>query len=322
MSVYEANINTAMANASYFSNDLINDIALSATDASQRILIGAHTAQNAGMLIGSSNISFSVRGDTSASTFKWLVNNATEAMTLLGTGNLGIGRTSPSYKLDVLGATRIGVTGTTTSLHIGDSTYTSATYPRFISALDSTLAAGAQQSLLFGKSGTSYNSGEIWYKHVGDGSANNKIYMGLFGNGSVINILGGGNVGISTTTPSYKLHVVGDICASSDIIAYSDARFKDELQVIQDAFNKVIQLTGYTFKVRDSKTNEYDPKRHTGVLAQDVEKVLPEAISRDDNDILGVAYGNMAGLFIEAIKEVNAKIDALRTDFETYKKSM
>lgn len=114
-----------------------------------------------------------------------------------------------------------------------------------------------------------------------------------------------GRVGIKTTTPSYTLDVIGKIAASEDVLLYSDAKLKTDLKKIPSALEKVKQLTGYTFKRTDLNDTE---KRHVGVIAQDVEKVLPEVVNKDDNGILSVAYGNMIALLIEAIKELEEKI--------------
>jgi hypothetical protein len=117
-------------------------------------------------------------------------------------------------------------------------------------------------------------------------------------------------IGIGTSSPTEKLHVVGNILASGNITAYSDLRLKTDLQPIPDALVKVQSLTGYTYTRIDSG------ERHTGVVAQDVQKVLPEAVN-DTGEHLSVAYGNMVGLLIEAIKEQQAQIDDLKARLES-----
>ena len=69
------------------------------------------------------------------------------------------------------------------------------------------------------------------------------------------------------------------------------------------------QLRGVTFTRNDVEDLE---KRHTGVIAQELEVVLPEAVSEDNKGIKNVAYGNMVGLLIEAIKEQQAQIEELK----------
>lgn len=97
----------------------------------------------------------------------------------------------------------------------------------------------------------------------------------------------------------------GDVTASGDLTAFSDQSLKTELAVITDALERVKSLTGYTF----SRTDK--PGRHTGLIAQHVEEVLPEAVS-EVNDLKTVAYGNMMGLVVEAIKELSEKVNAIQ----------
>jgi len=86
--------------------------------------------------------------------------------------------------------------------------------------------------------------------------------------------------------------------------------FFDTWHPIQNALEKVTQLNGVTFTRNDQ---EDKTKRHAGVIAQEVEKVLPEVVSEDNQGIKNVAYGNMMGLMIEAIKELKAEIEELKS---------
>ena len=95
-----------------------------------------------------------------------------------------------------------------------------------------------------------------------------------------------------------------------DVTAYSDERLKDNIVEISDAMDKVSQLRGVTFTRKD------DGLASTGVIAQDVQKVLPEAIKEDDDGMLSVKYGNMVGLLIEGMKELKAENAELRAMIE------
>jgi hypothetical protein len=98
--------------------------------------------------------------------------------------------------------------------------------------------------------------------------------------------------------------VAGTIVASGNITAFSDIRLKKDLVQIPNALDKVQQLTGYTYTRIDSGIQE------TGLVAQDVQKILPEAIV--EGEYLSVAYGNLVGLLVEAIKELRAEVAALK----------
>ena len=102
------------------------------------------------------------------------------------------------------------------------------------------------------------------------------------------------------------------IWASNDIVAFSDARVKDNVEVVTNAIEKIQAIRGVTFTRKDAALEDKN-KRHAGVIAQEVLKVLPEVVSGTEEDMYSVAYGNMAALFIEAIKEQQLQIEELKT---------
>ena len=144
----------------------------------------------------------------------------------------------------------------------------------------------------------------------------------------------GGNVGIGNTTPAHKLRVTGTtslagavtdittlaagnttitgfINSTSTVTAVdfnstSDVRYKNNIVVIENALDKVNQLSGYTFTMNETG------EKSTGLIAQEVEKVLPEAVRGEDKKTL--SYGNMIGLLVEAIKEQGKKIEVLESE--------
>ena len=115
----------------------------------------------------------------------------------------------------------------------------------------------------------------------------------------------------TTTAISFRtamsLDISGNLTTFGDITAFSDARIKTNVTKIDNALDKVQQLNGYTFDRLD-----VTGPRQTGVIAQEVIKVLPEAVLGSEDTTYSVAYGNMMGLMIEAIKELNAKVTDLQ----------
>ena len=110
-----------------------------------------------------------------------------------------------------------------------------------------------------------------------------------------------GNVGIGgTSDATNKLKVTGSILATQDIIAFSDRRLKSNIERIEGALDKVCALGGYTFMMND--------KPSTGLIAQEVLEVLPEAVHGSEETHYSLAYGNMIGLLVEAVKELRALI--------------
>ena len=104
----------------------------------------------------------------------------------------------------------------------------------------------------------------------------------------------------------------GSITASGDVTAFSDITLKKNIESIPNALDKVLNLRGVTYNRIDI---ENEPKQ-SGVIAQEVEKVLPEVVHTNDDGIKSVSYGNMVGLLIEAIKEQQQQIDELKRKLE------
>lgn len=123
-----------------------------------------------------------------------------------------------------------------------------------------------------------------------------------------------GSVGLNVpgwgaTAMGYGLVANGDIFTTGAVVSQSDGRFKTDLKVINSPMQRLSGLTGYTYS---SKTKGGAGERCTGVLAQDVMAVLPEAVHTDEEGVMSVAYGNLAGLFIEAMKEMRTELQELR----------
>jgi hypothetical protein len=105
------------------------------------------------------------------------------------------------------------------------------------------------------------------------------------------------------------------LTCTGNITAYSDSRIKKNIEVITDALEKVNQLSGYTFERTDINVG-----RQTGVIAQEVKKVLPEAVTTTEDGMYTVAYGNMVGLLIESIKELTQQVADLKSQLQAVKK--
>ncbi len=114
-----------------------------------------------------------------------------------------------------------------------------------------------------------------------------------------------------TTTSSSGHWFNSSILSVGNVEAYSDIRLKENIETIPDALGKLNQLRGVTYDRTDIEC-----LRQTGVIAQEIQQVLPEAVSVADDEIgtLSVAHGNMVGLLIEAIKELNKKVDQLMSE--------
>lgn len=96
----------------------------------------------------------------------------------------------------------------------------------------------------------------------------------------------------------------GSWVSVSDITAFSDARTKENVVTVNNALDKVLQLRGVYYNRIGEDT------KSLGVIAQETQFILPEVVKEQNDGMLSVAYGNMAGLFIEAFKEQQAQIAA------------
>ena len=157
-----------------------------------------------------------------------------------------------------------------------------------------------------------------------DGGTENS-QIGLDSAGLVMTVVGadkdffisGNDGGSAITGVRVDFSDAGAIICNGNITAFgntSDIKLKENIEVISDALDKVKKLKGITFNYKK------DGKRSTGLIAQDLEKVLPEAIYETiDADInvdpeekhLAIRYGNTVGLLVEAIKELEARVKEL-----------
>ena len=116
------------------------------------------------------------------------------------------------------------------------------------------------------------------------------------------------DVGVSLSLSS-TLHAIGAITSDGDITAFnsaSDRKLKENIEVIDNAIDKVMSLSGYTFNYIGRE------EKMSGVIADEVESVLPEVVYEFDGEYKAVRYGNMMGLIIEAIKDLKSDIDELK----------
>jgi len=159
-----------------------------------------------------------------------------------------------------------------------------------------------------------------------------------------VRVTSGGNVGIGTTSPQDKLHVEGNISgsadiriegalgvgiapnatdgridASNDIVAYStsDRRLKENITPIQDALIKLNQIEGVEYDWKplseeEVKTVHGNTGHDVGVIAQEIEKVLPEAVQLRESGYKAVRYEKIIPLLIQAMKEQQDEINNLK----------
>jgi hypothetical protein len=115
-------------------------------------------------------------------------------------------------------------------------------------------------------------------------------------------IFKGNDGGSEITALTLDMSAAGAATFNNDVTAFSDERLKSDIETITNALDKVKEMRGVTF-VRDGRQG-------TGVIAQEMQKVMPEVV-HDKGEYMSVAYGNLVGVLIEAIKELEKKVEKL-----------
>ena len=228
-----------------------------------------------------------------------LFAGGSEALRIDSSQRVGIGTTSPEALLHVSAAD--GVTGVL-KIEGGKNTVTS------IGEINSQLDFGSNDISVNnpGNIGGRIASVTEFINGAETGMAFYTFDQGATGTdlSEKLRITAEGNVGIGTTSPSEKLHVTGNILASGNVTAYSDERLKDNIQTLQGS--KVLEMRGVSYTK--------DGEASSGVIAQEIEKVAPELVqtAKDEMGTKSVAYGNLVGYLIEAVKDLKAEIDDLK----------
>ena len=116
-------------------------------------------------------------------------------------------------------------------------------------------------------------------------------------------IIKGNDGGGVITALTIDMSAAGAAVFNNDVTAFSDKRLKDNIKTIENGLDKVMKMRGVTF-TRDGVEG-------TGVIAQEIQEVLPQVV-HDKQEYLSVAYGNVVGVLIEAIKDLQKQIDDIK----------
>ena len=192
-------------------------------------------------------------------------------------GNVGIGITNPSAKLQVSNG------DTSMTLYGPNSTWSAY------------LVTGAGPSqVASGKAQMITTNGNL-HIDCGTGQA---LYLNYY--------TGGAGVGGTIVSWGPWTHT-GNFTATGNIASSSDRRIKTDLEIIPDALDKIKKINGYTF----TRTDNGSIGRQAGVIAQEVKDVLPEVIHENQDGMYSVSYGNLIALLIEGLKEETRKREEL-----------
>ena len=123
-------------------------------------------------------------------------------------------------------------------------------------------------------------------------------------------ILQGNDGGSAITALTLDMSSAGAATFNNDVTAFSDKRLKTDIKNIDNALSKVMKMQGVYYKRNDID----DAKEQVGVLAQDIEEVLPQVVLTADDDFKtkSVDYGKICSVLIEAIKDLKQQVDELK----------
>ena len=349
------------------------NLALSASYAGTASFVtgSIHTAGNLAL-----SASYALNISGGASTYIPLWNSATtlsSSVIYQSSNNIGVGITSPNYKLHVHNTAAndnyIQITGnstgtaTTDGFLLGVNTTNDAillnrentnTYFYTNNTIQMTIAAGGTVGigatpvtttrLLVGDAANSYAAGFYGVNGdtliaLGNTTGNTGSIQAVNTAGAVVRNLvinpSGGNIGLFQANPRYRLDVsgsarvqsgslavgtatpsvtIGRIDASNDVVAFStsDINFKTNLSPISGAIDRITQISGYEFDWIPNQEHHGFEGRDIGVIAQEIEKVLPQVVTTRASGYKGVKYEKIVPLLIQAIKEQQKQIEDLQ----------
>ena len=297
--------NFSMMNNSTAYNDVLvldrGKVGIGTTNPSEKFTVAGTIMSTASsnptlILQDSTHSNITIKGDSGI--FSVTNQSVGQNITMLYNGNVGIGTTNPSHPLSVV-----------------------SSYPQI-----KIQQTGQTPYFTFG-SGSGFA--------VFDGVGTSNALLDIRDDGtSRIRIDTSGRVGIGTTSPSQKLEVsgkakittslavgsitpsatTGRIDAANDIVAFStsDIRLKDNIKKIDKALDKVNSIQGIEFDWVEKEEVHGNSGHDIGVIAQEIEKVLPDVVTTRDNGYKAVKYEKIVPLLIEAIKDLSKQVDGLK----------
>ena len=246
-------------------------------------------------------------------TFQLYDNGVRDVLHLKTNGRVGIGTTSPSTTLDVKGTMKISSDGTFSGPGLDFSFF----------------SGNVKQS-----SARNYTSGDRRNIEISNAWGNWRLRAA--GDFNIVNWnpawsyydaffieSTNGNIGIGTTTPTTKLYVAGSTWSTTGWSS-SDLRWKKDISDIENATTtlKKLRAVGYYWRSKEFDQIGFDDKQHFGVIAQEVEKMIPELVNTNHDGFKSVDYNSFIGLLIKAIQEKDTEIEELRTQSEELRSEM
>jgi hypothetical protein len=216
-------------------------------------------------------------------------SSLTTDLFISGSGSVGIGKTNPAYQLDVTG-----------------SIYCTASYIR----------ASTSPDIWYSNNNTDTYTQTVLYMAQNNTSNNDAngyfLERGRISNSSTAEIRRW-VVGARGGQKQMVLDGPGTLTVAGDLVAYgspSDISLKENIKPIKNPLGKIKKLKGVTFDWKKSESI-LDIKEDYGFIAQDVQKVIPELVRKNENELLSMRHQGIIPILVEAIKELEARVKEL-----------
>ncbi len=205
---------------------------------------------------------------------RFRIFSGSEKITILQNGNVGIGTTSPTAKLSL-----VGNNIPTLDLHNNTIDY-------------------ARIRLSNANNGFWDLAGV-----VGTTDADDRLNFFHNAAGNLLSLTGSGNVGIGTTAPTYKLDINGTArCVV--MLQTSDRRYKINIRTLNGALDKILAMRGTTYDfTADQIAKGFAADQQVGFIAQEMQKVMPELVKEDTDGMLAINYTGVIPVLVEALKD-------------------
>jgi hypothetical protein len=290
-------------------------------DDTQRIGIGTTTPTSLLTINGTATytdpvVDFQISGATK---FSMGIDDSDADKFKIGTTSIG---TNTRLTIDAAGYVGIGTDEPTVPLHIKGGGVAAGDYQFFIENGNYNKGIQFQYKNGFNDFPQSkiWTSGVVWDTklHFSTANGTNDGDTELY---TALTIDDTQRIGIGTTSPTEKLHVVGNICYTGTSASCSDSRYKKDLNKIGNALEMISNFDGYTykFKVDEFPENKFDSTQQVGFIAQELREVLPQVVLENDSGYLSVDYSKVTPLLLMAIKEQQAIIESQKQAIETIK---
>jgi hypothetical protein len=235
-----------------------------------------------------------------------LVTGGSQRVNVNNLGNVGIGTTAPSYKLHTSGDIY-----TSQRLYVGSNQY----YVKLCVWNSASYGIGMTNGFTYGALNNDYamtfcmnNDSDrgFWWGYSGQSKSTGAMSLNMQGKLKVNH-----SIGLGTANPSATQ---GRIDASNDVVAFStsDVRLKNNIKTIDKALDKVNSIQGIEFDWIEKEEVHGNSGHDIGVIAQEIEKILPDVVTTRENGYKAVKYEKIVPLLIEAIKDLSKQVDGLK----------